>query len=441
MEKMLPGGFPEYTPDKQAIENTMRDTIRANYQKFGYVNIETPAIEANKVLMSKWWDEISKQIFGLYWLKQWWDDLKDFSLHFDLTVPLARYVVDHEHELKFPFKRYQIQKVWRWERQQKWRFKEFTQCDVDVIWENLSVQYDTEVIHTLYTALDEVFESLDVEKECEVHINNRKFIDSICEKFEIIGADKKSFYSLLDNYYKLDDQEFVAELKILTGNNFQLIKKILSSDIDELENHITSEWVSELIEVFNDLKSKWVNVLFDPYITRWLDYYTGTVFETFITSHINFWSICSGGRFDNLVESVRAISARWKKWKTYGWVWGSIWLSRLFARLYDRGFLDNNIPLSDVLIFNLPGSNNDYKNQIADLLRCNNVNTDVYYEEDKLGKQFAYADSKNIPIGIFAGPDEQLNNEVIIKDLDTRDSLTVSVTELIEYIRNRLRKI
>ncbi len=197
MAKLLPGWFPERLPEKQVIENNMKDIIKNNYEKFWYMNIETPAVELNDVLTSKWGEEVGKQIFWIYWLKQWWDDLKDFSLHFDLTVPLARYVVDHENEIKFPFKRYQTQKVWRGERQQKWRFKEFSQCDVDVIWDNLNINYDSEVINVLYSTIKDIFKSMDINKWVEVHFNNKKFLDSLCEVFDIKWNVKSNFYKLL----------------------------------------------------------------------------------------------------------------------------------------------------------------------------------------------------------------------------------------------------
>ncbi len=435
MAKLLAWGFQELLPENQIILNNINDIISKNYKKFGYVNIETPAVELNEVLTSKWGDEVSKQIFGLYGLKQGWEDLKQYSLHFDLTVPLARYVVDNENELKFPFKRYQIQKVWRGERQQKWRFKEFTQADIDVIWSNLSLNYDSEVILTLYSALKDIFEFLNIEKKAEVHFNNKKFIEWICVKYSILDENRLKFFNLLDNFYKIEATLFDEKLKEIVWDNFLDISTILKTQIMDLDD--TQSGVIELKQVYNSLKNKWVNVVFDPYITRGLDYYTGTVFETFIENFMNFWSICSGWRYDNLVNDVRSVANGWKvvtAAKNYMWVWGSIGLSRLFARLFEGGFIDVKLPLADAIIFNTWWIT-DFAWEIADLLRNNWISTDIYYDDEKLGKQFTYAESKNITFWIFAWEEEQKNSEVVVKNLLLRTQENVAVSDLIEYLK------
>ncbi len=453
MKNLIPGWFPELLPKKQVIENKMKNIIQSNYEKFWYVSIETPSIELNEVLTSKWWDEVSKQVFWLYGLKQWAKDLKEYALHFDLTVPFARYVVEHENELKFPFKRNQIQKVWRWERQQRWRFKEFTQCDVDVIWDNLGIEYDIEVIHTLYNTLKEIFEFLNIEKTVEVHINNRKFIDALCEFYNITWENKKDFYELLDNYYKVTKEEFLKWkfnsewkktkkwLKDISPDNFEEVHNILKKDISELtfEDEKLKKTFQEIKETYDSLKNKWVNVKFDPFITRWLEYYTWTVFETFVSKYFDFGSICSWGRYDNLVWDIRRLS--WKKWKNYGWVWGSIWLTRLFARLEDSWLLKKEIPLSDAIVFNIPNSSLEYREKIWNLLRDSWIKTDIYYPSSKIGKQFSYATSRNIILGIFAWEEEEKNNSVKVKDLDNRDSFEVEINDLVEFVEGKLKKI
>lgn len=446
MKNLLPGGFGELTPEKQIIENSIKNIIIKNYQRFWYVNIETPAVELNEVLTSKGWEEVGKQIFWLYGLKQWAQDLKQYSLHFDLTVPLARYVVDNEESLKFPFKRYQIQKVWRWERQQRGRFKEFTQADIDVIGNELPLNYDSEVILSLYRTLKEIFEFLDISKWVEVHLNNKKFIEWICQNYGITGENKTMFFALLDGFYKSTREDFETSLQELVWENFSEINTLLNTKIEDLDD--TNAWISqginELKQVYNSLKQKWVNVVFDPYITRGLDYYTGTVFETFISEYFNFGSVCSGWRFDNLVEDIRKVANGWKETnrsKSYGWVWGSIWLSRLFARLEEWWFINKKIPLTQTIIFNTAGSNWEYREKISEILRNSGISTDIYYLDEKLGKQFTYAESKNIPFWIFAWADEQDKNEVIVKNLDSRDQENVSIENLAQYIKDKLEEI
>ncbi len=446
MAKLLPWWFGELTPDKQKVQNVMKEIIVRNYESYWYLNIETPAVELNEVLTSKWWEEVWKQIFWLYWLKQWPSDLKPYSLHFDLTVPFARYVVDNESILKFPFKRYQIQKVWRWERQQRWRFKEFIQADIDLVWTKLPLSYDSEVILTLYKTLEEIFEFLKVWKWVEIHLNNKKFIEWICDMYEIKWDDKIRLFWLLDWFYKATPEEFLEKLENLVWASFVEIYKIINTPIDELDetNQFFWEWISELKQVYNSLNEKWVNVLFDPYITRWLDYYTWTVFETFISNYDNFWSICSWWRYDNLVESIRKVANWWKTSRqeiNYEWVWWSIWLSRLFWWLDETWMINKKIPLTQAIIFNTFWSNLSYRERIWEILRSNWISTDIYYLDDKLPKQFTYAESKNTIFWIFAWVDEQSKNEVIVRNLYTREQENVLVTDLVNYISTKLKEI
>jgi len=443
MKNLIAWWFGELTPDKQIIKNGIKDIISNNYKKFWYVNIETPAVELNEVLISKWWDEVSKQIFGLYWLKQWSDNLKSYSLHFDLTVPLARYIISHEDEIKFPFKRYQIQKVWRWERQQRGRFKEFTQADIDVIWDNLAINYDWEIINTLYSTLSEIFSFLDIDKWVEVHINNKKFIDWICEKFDISGESKINLYSLLDSFYKITKQDFKYSLQKLTWKHFDKVNKLLNTNIEDFSDD-TFDWINELKIVYNSLINKWVKTVFDPYITRGLDYYTWTVFETFISEYFDFWSVCSGWRYDNLVDDIRKVANEWKEQlntKKYSWVWGSIWLSRLFARLEEAWFINKKIALTKTIIFNTEESNIEYREKIWEILRNNGISTDIYYQNDKIWKQFSYAENKNISFWIFAWLDEEEKWEIIVKNLDTREQKSVSINNLVSYMKSKLEII
>ena len=191
------------------------------------------------------------------------------------------------------------------------------------------------------------------------------------------------------------------------------------------------------------LKDKWVNVLFDPYIIRWLDYYTWTVFETFISNYDNFWSICSWWRYDNLVESIRKVADSWKVNKqknNYEWVWWSIWLSRLFWWLDETWLINKKLPLTQAIIFNTSWSNLTYRERVWEILRNNWISTDIYYIDDKLQKQFTYAESKNVVFWIFAWVDEQLRNEVIVKNLYSREQEIVGINDLIAYISEKLKR-
>lgn len=427
--------FPELTPDKQIIENNLKEIIAKNYKKSWFINIETPTIELNSILTAKGWEEVAKQIFWLYGLAQWAEDLKDYSMHFDLTVPFARYVIEYENDLKFPFKRYQIQKVFRWERPQKCRYREFYQCDIDVVDENLDINYDIEVIETLYDTVQEILDFLEINKETkiEVHINNKHIINWICDKYNI--DKKEDFFKLIDNYYKLPSEKFNTLLNNLVWEKTNEILDLLWKSLDINNFQWLSEeilpWVKDLIQIYNNLKENWVNVIFDPYITRWLDYYTWVVFETFIINKkTKPLSICSWGRYDNLVWAIRDLS--WNKWKNLAWVWGSIGLSRLFCILEDSWLINKKLALSNAIIFNIWWTNK-YVQKIKKELKNQWLNTDVYYKKAKLDKQFKYADSKNITFWIFAWESEEKENKVTIKNLIKRSEETINIDEIDIY--------
>jgi len=431
-KNLKPSGFIDYNPERQKIFNEIKNIIEKNYSKFWFVNIETPAVENNSILTAKGGDEVAKQIFGLYWLAQWWSDTKKYSLHFDLTVPFARYAIEYEEDIKFPFKRYQIQKVFRWERAQKWRYKEFYQCDIDIIWEKISEFYDVEIIETLYNTLKDILSFLEINKKAKVHLNNKFFIEAIIEKFNI--ENKKDFFKLLDDFYKLEKSIFESKLEELSPNSFKEILEILNNSLEEnieaFANSKHIEKIKQLQNIYNILKNRWVNVIFDPYITRWLDYYTWVVFETFIEDYGSFGSICSGWRYDNLVWAIR--QATNSKWAELAWVGGSIGLSRFFSLLEENKLLNKKLNLTDIIVFNLWCSNN-YREQIISKLKNTKKSFDIYYNKAKLDKQFKYAENKNIKYWIFAWETEEQNNEVMIKDLENRESETILLNELEKY--------
>ncbi len=431
--------FPERLPEQQIIEDKIKRIIENSYQQYWYVNIETPAVERNEVLTSKSSSEVSKQIYGLYWLAQWANDLKDCSLHFDLTVPLARYIIDNEESLHFPFKRYQIQKVWRWERQQKWRFKEFYQCDVDVIDKDTNICYDVEVIKVLYSTLKDIFKYLWIEKDIIVQMNNRKLFDSIFNYFDFDQWKRQDILRLFDDYRKIDREDFYKILEEIVWNKANELISLFDFKLNDelnIENEEISKAIEEIKFVHDELKDSWVNIIFDPFIARWLDYYSGTIFEMFIKDSEKFGSICGWWRFDNLVKYIR--EKTWNDWNEYWWVWGSIGLSRLLNRLGDENMITKIEPLSDVIIFNLKDSARKYREEIATILRENWIRVDLYQKDEKINKQFAYADKKRIPLGIFAGGKEEKNCEVLLRDLSTKEIITTKIQELSEIIKQKI---
>jgi histidyl-tRNA synthetase len=436
-------GFPEWLPEDQKIENEIRKIIAETYEQYGFLNIETPAVEKNTVLMAKSWWSVSQQIFWLNGLAQTQkgiEDFKDYSLHFDLTVPMARYVVDHESELAFPFKRFQIQKVHRGEAHQAGRFKEFYQCDVDVVDTNLDVRYDAETIEVLYKTMEKIFLHLGIDKKFIVQINNRKIYDALFDMLQLEDTKRTEILGLLDDYYKLKPGVFDTKLNDLVGEDHaNTIKELLSQKIDDpyvWDNEALATSIEELKTVYSRLQSNGVNVNYNPYIVRGLDYYNGTVFETFIEWNEEFGSVCSGGRFDNLVKHIR--DANGVKGKEYGGVGWSIGLSRLLHRLQEAKLITQKPSLADVMIFNIQGESESYRREIAGLLRSEGLRVDEYMQASKLDKQFGYATKKNIPLWVFVGQSEEENQTVKVKNLGERRENIIPVGEMIEFVRKEL---
>lgn len=210
MSELKISGFPEFLPIAQAVENYLKNRIAKRFELYGYANIDTPVVERNDVLLAKSTEEISKQIFGLYGLAQGAQDFKSYSLRFDLTVPLARYVVEHENELRFPFRRYQMQKVYRGERAQKGRYREFTQCDVDVVATEENPGYDIETMQILYDAVRELLDTFAPTLSLLAHVNDRKIFNAIADYLEFTDETRKQLLPLLDEFLKLPKEKFEA---------------------------------------------------------------------------------------------------------------------------------------------------------------------------------------------------------------------------------------
>ena len=408
---LRPSGFVEYSPSEQRVFDQLINEIQNQFQLFWYTHIHTPAVESNAVLLSKNWEETWKQIFGLYGLAQWASDLKDYALHFDLTVPFARYVLDWENDLTFPFKRFQIQPVRRWERAQKWRYREFWQCDIDVIWrrddKNTVLYYDGETILTLMHALDAVLNKLEVKDEAVFHISNRKLIIWLLN--DLVWKEKTPVvYSYIDKRKKIWAENFIASLvdawieKWIAEKINEIISRTYTvkeiKEIDKLsENKLFFEWLAELKSVLNFFEtweeSTWeeLNYVIDLQIIRGLDYYSGTVFEAVLKSDEWLGSICGWGKYDHLTWYLNP------KKDIYAWFGGSIWISRLLSKIFgENNEKAEQKTATEYLFLNFEQT----KDQILKLMnkfQKEGKNCELYYQSDKLWKQFGYADKKWIP--------------------------------------------
>ncbi|MEI6426399.1 MAG: histidine--tRNA ligase [Candidatus Absconditabacteria bacterium] len=397
-----PSGFPEYSPAEQAVFDRVKSIIEKHYASFGYAHIYTPAVESNKILLAKSGNETTKQIFGLYGLAQGGEDLKDYSLHFDLTIPFARYILDHEGEIAFPFKRFQIQPVRRGERAQRGRFRELWQCDIDSVWRTESkdsmIFYDAETLIVIANILDEIKKTYFSDKGITIHYNNRKLIEGLLADY----TNKGEIFGLFDKYYKIGAEKFEEELKSLTVNeDTQRILEFVSDPKKYLSHSKSEEGIQQLLELegyLEKLNTKGVKLVFDPFITRGLDYYTGTVYETFLDDDMALGSISSGGRYDGLTKYIDPK-------RSFSGVGGSIGISRLMTLIFEQGEGSKQTTTNYLCIHFAETFSEIAK--IADKLRSEGNNVEIYPVADKLGKQFSYADKKNIVNVVILGTSER----------------------------------
>ena len=417
-------GFMELLPNEQILFDQIKQTIENTYKKFGFLPIDTPIVELSEVLLAKAGGETEKQIYRFE------KGDTDLSLRFDLTVPLAKYVAKNYGNLSFPFRRYQIGKVYRGERMQKGRFREFYQCDIDIIGdEKLDIINDAELPSVIYT----IFKELGF-NNFTICINNRKILNGL---FEEIGQKDSAveILRIIDKIDKIGKEAVVEELKKLNikeeaickiinfiqidGNNDEKLEKIKELKI---ENNIFKEGLQELTQVIKYIRIFGIpeeNFKVDLTIARGLDYYTGTVYETFLNDYRELGSVCSGGRYEDL--------AKYYTDKKLPGVGISIGLTRLFYKLNELNIINaNKKSVSDVLIIPMI-ENLEKPIQLAGELRMLGVNTEIYLNEKKLKAKFKYADKLEIPKVIILGEDEVKENKVKIKNMITGEEKDVEM--------------
>ena len=429
--RTLPG-FMELLPKEQILFNKMKEKIRKSYEKFGFLPIDTPIIEMSDVLLAKAGGETEKQIYRF----QKGDN--DLALRFDLTVPLAKYVTEYYNDLSFPFRRYQIGKVYRGERPQKGRFREFYQCDIDIIGDGeLSIINDAEMPAVIYSTIKDLgFEDFTI---C---INNRKLLSGL---FKELDLEEKSvdIMRIIDKIEKIGKENVIECLKDLelSENQINAIINFIEIDgtteekIDSLEklnytNEIFNEGLEELKQVVKYVKAFGVpnsNFKVDLTIARGLDYYTGTVYETFLNEYRELGSVCSGGRYDNLAEYYTD--------KKLPGVGISIGLTRLFYKLNELNALkEEQNSIAKVLVVSMVEDNSKAL-EVATELRSENINAEVYLENKKIKAKFKYADRLAIPYVIVIGEDEIANNTVTLKNMQTGEQETLKIEEVIKKIK------
>ena len=423
-------GMMELLPEDQMVFDTIKRRIEDVFIKNAFFSIDTPAIEKLDVLLSKGGGETSKQVYRIDSSK------KNQGLRFDLTVPLAKYVSMYMQDLAFPFRRYQIAKVYRGERNQKGRYKEFYQCDIDIIGnEKLSLYNDAEIVKCMYEAL----KSIDV-PDFEFQFNNRKILNGyfsylsiedfesclrIIDKLDKIGIDNvKEELSKLN----LDNEKIDSILNFLQidGTNQEIIEKLESLNID---NELFVCGLEELKFVYDDILSLGVspdNIKINLSITRGLDYYTGSVFETFFKEYREIGSICSGGRYDSLANNFT-------KSKLPG-VGMSIGLTRLFYQLQELNLVKGQQNNFDCIIIPMKGYEKNAVKLMNDL-RSSSVRCMSYLEDDKLKKKFNYADKLSVKYVIIIGQDEVEQNKFTLRNMENGNQELLELNQIIEKLK------
>jgi len=449
-------GVMELLPLDQIAFAEMLDTVRRNYERFGFLPIETPVIEYSDVLLTKSGGETERQVYFVQStgaLEKGEDKRPELALRFDLTVPLARYVAEHEHDLSFPFRRYQMQRVYRGERAQRGRFREFYQCDIDVIGKDaLSIRYDAEIPAVIYS----VFRDLKI-GPFTIWLNNRKIMRGFFEGLGITDTEQQAL--ALREVDKLDKRGVDYVRDTLTGEGFGLsadaAKKIL--DFVQIRSHghadalakldalihgskgqggeVFNQGIVELREVLTMIRALGVpetHYAINLSIARGLDYYTGTVYETTLNEHPQIGSICSGGRYENLASN-------YTKSKLPG-VGISIGATRLFWQLREAKLIDTAQSTVKVLVTQMDEAQLPVYLELATQLRNGGIPTEVVLDGGKLAKQFKYADRAGIRFVVVLGEDEIAKGTVTVKDLRKEDQFEVARAELVRTLRVELEQ-
>jgi histidyl-tRNA synthetase len=433
-EPRILSGFMELLPEDQIVFDNMKNIIEETYKEYGFLPMDNPVIELSEVLLAKAGGETEKQIYRFN------KGDNDLSLRFDLTVPLARYVSMNYPNLVFPFKRYAIGKVYRGERPQKGRYREFYQCDIDVIGsEKVDLMYDAEVPTIIYN----IFKKFGF-SNFTINLNNRKVLKGFFNNLNISEEDSVEVLRIIDKMPKIGKDNVVSMLKDyniseksineiisfveIDGNYKDVISKIRSLNID---NEIFTEGVNELEFVCDNMYKLGVpyeNYKINLTITRGLDYYTGTVYETFLNDYMSIGSVSSGGRYDSLTKYYTD--------KSFPGVGMSIGLTRLYSKFKELSIIETNKKCtSDVMVLSL--GEDDAAFALATKLRKDGIKVDMCYIAKGMKQKMQYASRLMIPYVILLGEDEVKNNLVALKNMNTGEQVSMSYEETLKILKSK----
>lgn len=442
-------GLREFLPAEQITFNRCVAIVQKHFELAGAVPLSTPAFELRDVLLAKeGGDSVDRQVYGVHRIADGGEDT-DFALRFDLTVPMARFVAQHAGELVFPFRRYQIQPVWRGERAQAGRYREFIQCDIDVVGDQtLSLVTDAEIP----AIIDGIFKEMNI-GPFQIRMSNRKLLEGflsgtgipsesisdamrVIDKIDKVGPDE--IRKELAETYTLNDKQLdlIMAYVSLRGPAEEVIEKLLALVPADSLNEIYKAGVEELTTVARAAASLGLTsetFILDLSVARGLSYYTGTVYETTLVDHPSIGSICSGGRYENL-------AGLYTNRKLPG-VGISIGLTRLVSRLMEAGLLPvDQATTAPVLVTVLDPDKLDRYLTIAGTLRQAGIGAEVATEQRKVGQQFKYADRKGFKLALVAGEDEFAAGSWQVKTLATGDQVLVEETKLVETLKEMLAR-
>ena len=430
-------GFMELLPGKQAQFERMLEILRKTYASYGFAALDTPVIEDAQILLAKGGGETEKQIY------RFTKGDSDLALRFDLTVPLAKYVALHYNELAFPFRRYQISKVYRGERAQRGRFREFYQADIDIIGDSsLDILNEAEIPAIIY----KVFRGFGLTR-FQIRVNNRKILNGFyamlelsdksgdimrnVDKLDKIGADKVRLCLTDDCGLTGEQADAILKFMAITGTNEQVVGAL---EAYAGRNEVFDQGLAELKAVTANLSAFGVpeeNFAVDLTIARGLDYYTGTVYETTLLDHPEIGSVCSGGRYDNL--------AGYYIDKTLPGVGISIGLTRLFYVLDEQGLINPELPSAPADALVLPMGDSSAAISLAEELRSAGLRVQLYAEQKKFKQKMAYANKLDVPFAVLLGEDEIAEGKCSVKNMRTGEQIKCTAAEAAAHILSALQ--
>ena len=429
-------GFMELLPGKQAQFERMLEILRKTYASYGFAALDTPVIEDAQILLAKGGGETEKQIYRF----QKGDS--DLALRFDLTVPLAKYVALHCNDLAFPFRRFQISKVYRGERAQRGRFREFYQADIDIIGDgSLDILNEAEIPAIIY----KVFRGFGLTR-FQIRVNNRKILNGFyamlslseksgdimrtVDKLDKIGPEKVKICLTDDCGLTAQQADEILKFMAITGSNAQVVAALEGY---AGRNETFDQGLAELKAVTANLSAFGVpeeNFAVDLTIARGLDYYTGTVYETTLLDHPEIGSVCSGGRYDNL--------AGYYIEKQLPGVGISIGLTRLFYVLDEQGLINPELPSAPADVLVLPMGDTAAAISLAEELRTSGLRVQLYAEQKKFKQKMAYADKLGVPFAVLLGEDEIAEGKCSVKNMRTGEQIKCTAAEAAAHIQDAL---